>query len=178
MQCKLNWFLHALGAWANSPWVLVICAAVIAATAWWLGSRGRRQACWVWLTDEHFYKCFGFLGLLWPQLERRRVWPEVMEEAKIVYLERLEQARLYRGGQLPKWWVALANIRFLLQMAFLVVEMSRAIYRCNGPGDCISQAAPVSADCELTRPISGALPWSGLWIPLSLNHEPNWRRWT
>jgi hypothetical protein len=50
-----------------------------------------------------------------------------MEEAKVVYLDLLEQARRYRGGQLPKCWVALANIRFLLQMAFLAVEMSRAI---------------------------------------------------
>jgi hypothetical protein len=89
--------------------------------------RSRRQAFWVWLTDEHFYKGFGFLGLLWPQRERKRVWPKVMEESKLVYLERLEKARQYRGGHLPKGWVALANIRFLLHMAFLVIEMSRGI---------------------------------------------------
>ena len=79
------------------------------------------------MTDEHFYENFGFLGLLWPQRERKRVWPKVMEEAKIMYLERLEKARQYRGGQLPKWWVALANIRFLRQMSSLVIEMSRAV---------------------------------------------------
>jgi hypothetical protein len=118
MQCKLDWFLHALGAWANLPWALAVAA-------WWLSSRSRRQAFWAWLTDEHFYKGFGFLGLLWPQLERKRVWPEVMEEAKVAYLERLEKMRQFRGDRLPKWWVALANIRFLQQMAFLVAEMSR-----------------------------------------------------
>jgi hypothetical protein len=120
MQVKLDWFLHALGGWAHSPWALAV-------VAWWLSSRSFRKAFWVWLTDEHFYKGFGFLGLLWPQRQRKRVWPQVMEEAKVVYLERLEKARQYRGHQLPKWWVALANIRFLLHMAFLVVEMSRAI---------------------------------------------------
>jgi hypothetical protein len=111
MQCKLDWFLHAPGALTHSPWTLAV-------VAWWLSSRSRRQAFWLWLTNEMFYKDFGFLGILWPQRQRKRVWPKVMEEAKLVYLKRLEKARQYRGDQLPKWWVAIANIRFLLHMAF------------------------------------------------------------
>lgn len=115
---QFDWLLHSLGAWAT--WAL-------AAAALWLGSRSRRQAFWVWLTREDFYKNFGFLGLLWPQREGKRVWPKVMDDAKIVYLERLEKACQFRGGQIPKREVAIANIRFLGHMAFLIVEMARAI---------------------------------------------------
>jgi hypothetical protein len=119
-----DWLIHSLGAWA--PWALPV-------VVWWLSRRmrSRRQAFWVWLTDEHFYKGFGFLGLLWPLRERKRVWPKVMEEEKLVYLERLEKARLYRGGQLPKWWVALANIRLLGRMASHAVEMFRTTVVAN-----------------------------------------------
>lgn len=117
MQFKPDWFLYG---WASFyVWVLTIAA--------WLGSRRCRQAFWAWLTDEHLYRNFGFVLLLWPQRERKRVWPRVMEDLKIAHLERLEKARQYRGDQLPKWWVALANIRFLLHMAFLVFEMSRVL---------------------------------------------------
>lgn len=110
-----EWLVHSLGAWA------------VAAAALWLSSRGRRQAFCVWLTREDFYKNFSFLGLLWPQREGKRVWPEVVDEAKITYLERLEKARQFREGQIPKWEMAIANIRFSGHMAFLMFEMAGAI---------------------------------------------------
>lgn len=97
------------------------------ASVWWFSSRIRRQALWAWLTDERFYRHFVFLGLLWPRQQCKQVWPPVMDDAKAEYLERLEQARQYRGGPLPQGYVALANIRFVLQMAFLTIEMSRLI---------------------------------------------------
>jgi hypothetical protein len=50
-----------------------------------------------------------------------------MEDAKAVYLEGLERAREFGDDRLPKWWVILANVRLLLQVTFLVVEMSRII---------------------------------------------------
>jgi hypothetical protein len=112
-----DWLVHSLGAWMT--WA--------AAAALWLSSRSRRKAFWVWLTRENFYKNFGFLGLLWPQREGKRVWPEVMDDAKITYLQRLEKARQFREGQIPKWEVAIANIRLSGHMAFLIVEMTRAI---------------------------------------------------
>jgi hypothetical protein len=92
---------------------------------WWVSSRTRRQAFWAWLTDERFYRHFGVLGLVWPQQQRKQVWPPVMDDAKAEYLERLEQARQYRGSPLPKWWVIVANTRFMWQMALLTIEMSR-----------------------------------------------------
>jgi hypothetical protein len=79
------------------------------------------------LTGEHFYKNFSFLGLLWPQREGKRVWPAVIDDAKITYLERLEKARQFREGQIPKWEMAIANIRFSGQVAFLFFETVRAI---------------------------------------------------
>jgi hypothetical protein len=127
LQFKFDWVWHALAPWVGSPWGLVVCGAVTVAAISWFSSQGRRQAFWAWLTDEHFYRHFGFLGLLWPQQQRKQVWPPVIEDVKAEYLERLEQARQYRGGSLPRWWVILANARFLLQMAFLTIEMSRVI---------------------------------------------------
>jgi hypothetical protein len=141
-----DWLVHSVGAWA--AWAL-------AATSLWLGSRSRRQAFWAWLTDEHFYKNFSFLGLLWPQREGQRVWPEVVDDAKITYLERLEKARQFRGGQIPKWEVAIANIRFLGHMAFLVVEMARAIgliaFLKRRPSSETAEKPPqiVNAECRI-----------------------------
>ena len=109
MQYKLDWVWQALASCVSSPWGLVVCGAVTVAGIWWFSSRTRRQAFWAWLTDERFYTHFGFLGLLWPQQQRKRVWPPVMEDLKAEYLERLEQARQYRGGSLPQSWVIVAN---------------------------------------------------------------------
>lgn len=145
MQFSLDWFVHALCAWKT--WA--------AAAALWLSSRSGRKAFWVWLTREDFYKNFGFLGLLWPQREGKRVWPKVMDDAKITYLERLEKARQFRGGQIPKWEVAIANIRFLGHMAFLIVEMARAIdliaFLKRRPSSETAEKPPqiVNAECHI-----------------------------
>ena len=112
-----EWIVHSLGA-------LTTC---LVAVVLWLIARSRRKAFWAWLTREDFYKNFGFLGLLWPRREGKRVWPEVMDDAKITYLERLDKARQFREGQIPKWELAIANIRLLGQMVFLFFEMARAI---------------------------------------------------
>jgi hypothetical protein len=141
-----DWLVHSLGTWA--AWAL-------AATSLWLGSRSRRQAFWAWLTREDFYKNFSFLGLLWPRREGKRVWPEVVDDAKITYLERLEEARQFREGQIPKWERAIANIRFSGHMAFLIFEMARAIdltaFRKRRPSSETAEKPPqiVNAECHI-----------------------------